>query len=512
MAVSVARLRRAVRREAIGVDVAAAFNLVGVLLLIFSPAFAVPAAVAIGYGESVWPFVVAGAVTVGVGLGVILATRGKERVGPREGYLVIAVVWLLVAAVGAIPYLLSGQDQLSSLLDVYFESMSGFTTTGASVVTDFEGLSRSLAFWRQMTTWLGGMGILVLALAILPRLRVGGRQLFEAESPGPEVEPLTVRIREAARRFLLLYLALTAVEVAVLTAIGGIGLDEEMDFYEAVGHSFATVATAGFSTRARSFEEFSAATQWAVVGFMILAGTNFALMYAAVVRRRLRFFARDEEFRLYVALIAIASLVVFSEVISEGVATGEAAVRQAAFNTVSIMTTTGFANADFNEWTSLTAITLVGLMLIGASAGSTSGSIKTVRHVLIGKILRRELDQTVHPELVAPLRLNGRPVDDRTLRAVIAFVLLYVGIVAAGAVAVLIDSARAEVDVGTFDAIAAAATTLGNVGPALGIAGPMGSFEAYSDMSKGILIALMWLGRLELIPVIVLFTRSYWRA
>ena len=192
------------RSAALGVDVPAALNLVGALVKYVSPAFLFPTAIALGYGESPWPFVVAGLVTFGAGVGLETVTRGKERVGVREGFLVVALVWMLVAAFGALPYLLSGEDQLESPIDAYFESMSGFTTTGASILTDIEGLNHSLAMWRQFTTWVGGMGIIVLALAVLPRLRVGGRQLFETEAPGPEVERLTVSIRDAARRFLLL--------------------------------------------------------------------------------------------------------------------------------------------------------------------------------------------------------------------------------------------------------------------------------------------------------------------
>jgi trk system potassium uptake protein TrkH len=510
--ISAARFRRAARRDLLGVDVGAALNLVGVLLKYLSIAFALPAAVALGYGESPWPFLGAGAVTAGIGLGLERLTWGRERVGAREGYLVIALVWLLVAAVGSLPYLLAGEEQLRSPVDAYFESMSGFTTTAASVVPDIGGLSRSLAFWRQLTTWLGGMGILVLALAVLGRLRVGGRQLFEAEAPGPEVERLTVTIRAAARRFLVLYVAITALEATALTLIGLVGLDDRMDLYEAIGHSFATVATAGFSTQSRSFEAFSAATQWTVVVFMIVAGTSFALMYTAIVRRRPRAFLRDEEFRLYLPLLALGSALVLLELVRADLLAGEEALRHAVFNAVSIMTTTGFASADFNEWTTLTSVTLIGLMFAGASAGSTSGSIKIVRHVLVGKILRRELDRTVHPELVAPVHLNRVFVDERTLNAVVVFVLLYVGLFALGALGILVDAARLEVVIRPIDAIAASAATLGNVGPGFGVAGPMGSYDPYGTVSKLIMIALMWLGRLEIIPVAVLVTRSYWRS
>jgi trk system potassium uptake protein TrkH len=354
----------------------------------------------------------------------------------------------------------------------------------------------------------------VLALAVLPRLRVGGRQLLEAELPGPELERLTTRIRDTARRLWLLYIGLTAVLIALLSAFAWTGVDGEMSVFDAVAHAFATLPTGGFSTRARGVEEFGAATQWAIVVFMVFAGANFALMYRALVRRQARALFRDEELRLYVALLALGSLVILIALAGQGVLSGEAAVRHAVFQTVSIMTTTGYASADFAEWVAaapLAVMVLVALMFPGGSAGSTSGSIKVVRHLMIGRILRRDLDQTVHPELVSPIRLKGASVDERTLRAVISFVLLYVGIFAAGAIVLLIDSTRAGVELSPFEAVAAAATTLGNVGPALGFAGPMGSFAPFSDLSKLLMIGLMWLGRLEIVPIVVLFTRSYWR-
>jgi trk system potassium uptake protein len=509
---TVLRVRRAVRRESFGVDVAAALNLVGAFVRYLSPTFLFPAAVAVGYDESPWPFLLAGVITAGAGSGLELVTRGKERVGAREGYLIVALVWLLAAAFGCLPYLFADESQLSNPVDAYFEAMSGFSTTGASILPDLEGLDHSIAMWRQFTQWLGGMGIIVLALAVLPRLRVGGRQLFEAETPGPEVEPLTTSIREAARRFVVLYVALSALELLVLSFFAWTGIDGRMSFYEAVAHAFTTMPTGGFSTEARSIEAFGAATQWTIAGFMVLAGTNFAVLFATIVRRRPDRLAHDDEFRLYVTLLLAGSAILFLELWNEGIFEGEAGVRHAVFQAVSLMTTTGYASADFNEWTFLTGMVLVSLMFASASAGSTSGSIKLVRHVLIGRMLRRELDQTIHPELVTPVRLNGAIVDERALRAVIVFVLLYIGVWAAGAGLIAADAARAGTSVSPFDVIAAAATTLGGVGPGFGIAGPFGSFAEYGDPSKVIMTVLMWLGRLEIIPVAVLVTRGYWRA
>jgi trk system potassium uptake protein len=297
----------------------------------------------------------------------------------------------------------------------------------------------------------------------------------------------------------------------ILVVFGWAGVDDEMDPFDAVAHAFSTLPTGGFSSRARGFEEFAPASQWVAIVFMVLAGANFALMYLAFARGRFRPLLRDEEIRLYIGLLALGSTILALELLSENLYRGEEAARNAIFQTVSMMTTTGAANADFAEWSVLALVVIVGLMFFGGTAGSTSGSVKVVRHLLIGRILRRELAQTVHPELVAPIRLNRVVVEERTLRAVVAFVLIYVGIFAVGSLALVVESARADVTLTPFGAIAAAATTLGNVGPGVGFAGPMGSFEPFSDLSTAAMVLLMWLGRLELIPVVVLFTRSDWR-
>jgi trk system potassium uptake protein len=504
---------RRVRRPSsrLGVDVVGALNLVGAFVKYLSAVFLFPAVVAAGYGEPVWPFLVAGGLSAGFGLALERATAGRESVGAREGYLVVSLVWLLVAVFGAVPYLLA-ESQLSRPGDALFESMSGFSTSGSSVVANVAELSRSMAMWRQFTQWIGGVGIIVMFLAVLPRLRVGGRQaLFKAEVPGPEL-PLATTIRESARRFVVLYVAITAVEIAVLATLGWTGVDPRMSFFNATAHAFSTIATAGFSPEPRSIESFAPATQWAIVVFMLLAGTNFALLFAGIVGRRPSLLARDEEVRVGLLLLGAASLVVVVALVDAGTLTGEPAVRHGVFNTVSMMTTTGFASADFNQWSPLTSLVLFGVVMLGASAGSTSGSIKLIRHIVIAKMLRREIDHTLHPEVVTPLRVNGAVVDERALRAIIVFVFLYLGVCVAGAVVVLVDSTLRGVDLTPFQSLTAAATTLAGSGPSLGFAGPMGSFEPFSDVSTLVLTALMYLGRLEIVPVLVLFTASHWRA
>ncbi|MBD0329190.1 MAG: TrkH family potassium uptake protein [Thermoleophilia bacterium] len=507
-----ARVRRAVARE-VAVDVPAALNLLGAMLKYLSAAYLLPIGLAVGYGEPVWPFVAGGAVAALGGWALEAATSGKERVKPREGFLVVGLAWLVVPAVGAIPYLLGDEAKLAEPINAYFESVSGFTATGATILDDIEALDRSVAMWRQFTQWLGGMGIVILALAVLPRLRVGGRQLLQAELPGPtEIERLSVSIRETARRLWVLYVALTGMLIALLVAYGWTGLDERMSPYEAVAHAFTTVAIGGFSTQAESAAAFGPLVQWTMLAFIVVAGVNFLRLYRVFVQREPRVVARDEEFRVYLLLLLAGATILLLEILAAGRYEGEEAVRHAAFQAVSIMTTAGFASADYVHWGSLAAMTLLVLMFFGASAGSTSGSIKVVRHVLIGRVLRRELDQTVHPELIAPVRLNHAVVDERTLRAVVTFVLLYVTLFTLGSLGLVIESFRTQGEVAPFEAIAAAAATLGNVGPAFGFAGPFGSYDEFSPLSKGIMIGLMWLGRVEIIPVAVLFTRAYWRS
>ncbi len=488
----------------------AALDLVGTLTKYLSFAALVPAAVAIGYQESVLPFLGAGAAMFVIGLLLEQTTGRKERVGVREAFLVVGLTWLFAAAFGALPYLLSGEEQLRNPIDAYFEGMSGFTTTGATVLTDIESLPRSLLLWRQLTQWLGGMGIIVLALAVLPRLRVGGRQLLEQEVPGPEVETLSSRVRDTARRLWLLYVGLTVIAAVAYASLGWLGLDDRMDLFNAAAHALTTLPTGGFSPEGLGVAEFGPVTQWVVVLFMVVAGTNFALMYRAFIRRQPTALTRDQEFRLYLGVLTLAALIIGVELVTADALAGEPAVRHAVFQTVSLMTSTGYASTDFALWPVAATMVVIGLMFVGGSAGSTSGSVKIVRHLMIGKILRREVDQTVHPELVVPVRLNRRTVDERTLRAIQTFVLLYIGIFILGAALIALDATRTGLELSAIDAVAAAASMIGNVGPALGIAGPFGSYEPFSDLSATLMIGMMWLGRLELVPVIVLFTRSYW--
>ena len=478
-------------------------------------AFAVPALVALGYGDPVWPFLVSGVVTAGCGLLLDQITGPKTgaAVSPRESFLVVALIWLLIPVFGALPFLLGDVPQLSNPLDAYFESVSGFTATGATVLTDVEGLSRSMLFWRQFSHWLGGMGIIVLAVAVLPRLRIGGRQLLQSELAGPtEIERFTETIRETARRLWTLYAGLTVVAILALAVLGWTGLDPAMTLYDAVCQALSVVALGGFSSRNISVAAFAPVTQYVLLLLMLLAGVNFLRLYRVVIQRHVHILGRDEELRLYLAFAFVGSALITTELLAGDFASGEAAIRHGTFQAVAVMTTTGFGTADSTLWGPLATMTLLLLMFVGASAGSTGGSIKVVRHLLLFKLVRRELEQAIHREAVVPIRANGVVVDERALRSAVVFVLLYVLTFALGTLALLIDARAAGTELAAFEAIGASAACIGNVGAAFGFAGPFGSYEPFSDLSTVVLTVLMWLGRVEIIPIAVLLGRSYWRA
>ena len=388
--------------------------------------------------------------------------------------------------------------------------MSGFTTTGSSVMADIASHGRGILFWRALTQWLGGMGIIVLALAVLPRLSAGGRSLMENESPGPEFDKLAPRIADTAKRLWFLYIGITAVGIALLTIIAYAGLAPGFDFYDAVVHTFTAMATGGFSPEPRSIEPFGAWVQWVLVLLMFSAGMNFALWYRGLFRTP-RWFLRDEEFRLYVAFMVVASAVLAWMLYGDQFHDLEGSIRHATFQVVTTMTTTGYASTDFALWPALGLYVLVILMFIGGSAGSTGGAIKVVRFLIIGRALRREIETAAHPQHVKPIRVTGKSVEEEVVRAALAFVLLYVLVFALGVAILLVDAEARGLELGPFDAVAAAATTIGNVGPGFGFAGPFGSFAPFSDLSTLTMIVLMWVGRLELIPVLVLLTRAYWR-
>lgn len=499
------------RPAPLAVDVLAALNLVGSLIKYLGPASLVPAVFALAHEESVWPFLVAGVAVSSAGLALERFTQGAQEVGIREAYLVICLTWLIAAVYGALPYMLEG-GQLSRPVDALFEGMSGFTTTGASTATDIAALPVSIQIWRQLTVWLGGIGVVALGLAVLPRLRVGGRQLLESELAGPGIDSVPGRIRDTVRRFAKLYLGLTVAGFLALGLPGWLGADGVMDTYQAFAHTLSTLGTGGFSTEPRSMEAFGALTQWTVIVFMIVAAANFVLLYRALIQRRAREALRDEELRLYLAVLVVGSAIVSASVWAFGSQQGELGVRAGVFQVTSVVTTTGYWTVDYDHWPLVALMTLALLFFVGGCSGSTAGSIKIVRHLVLARLLGREVVRTVHPELVRPVRFNGAVIDQQTLLSVISFVLIYVGVFVLGTGVLALDgSFEGRPHTGALDLIYASASSLGNSGMGLGAAGSRGSFATFGDPSTVAMTVLMWVGRLEILPVLVLLRRSYWR-
>ncbi|MDS0293156.1 TrkH family potassium uptake protein [Halogeometricum luteum] len=504
------------------VDYRSSLSFIGKVLQYLAITPLLPIVVALYYGESILPFVVTSAVMVGVGFS-LERLRPDPDLGHREGFLFVSLTWLVVPVVGMLPYLIAGNGTVAQPVNALFESMSGFTTTGSTLLGEisFERHSRSILMWRQLTQWLGGMGILVLMIAILPELSVGGAQVIREESPGLTVEKLTPRIQDTARALWGIYAGFTVLAVVVYYGLHLLGVAPNMDFYNAVSHALTTLPTGGFSPEARSVEAFSPAVQWAVTAFMIVAGTNFALFWY-VLRGEPRRLVKNVEFRSYlVAMAAVSAL--FTGLLFTGVGLAEVpriapvagdfenALRQAVFQTVAIVTTTGYASMDFNTWDQSAQLALLFAMFLGGSAGSAAGSIKIVRWYLIRKSLSRELFQSVHPEAVRPLNLSDGAVDDDTLRSVLVFVVTFLVIFAVSSVLLYLDGLRVGLDLSAIEAVSASIATLGNVGPGVGIVGPMNNFLPFSPAAKLYMVFLMWIGRLEVLSVLIVLTPSYWR-
>jgi len=504
------RFQQAVKRRKIGVSVRASLHALGRVLEIASLALALPAIVAGLYLESPLPFLIP--LAAGFALGYLLerTNRRKGRLGTREVFLVITLAWMAAALVGSGPYLLAAHG-LGHWTDAFMESMAGLTGTNISVLRDPGALPRSLLFWRQFSQWLGGLGVIVLTLALLPRLRVGGREPTIAEPPGQEVERLSRAVKIVIRRFGLLYLALTLAAAFTLAGLALFDFDSHLNVFDAIGLALSTVSTGGFSPRAGSVADFSVATQWVVFAFMALAGANIVLMFRGLVRREGRPILRDSETRIYIAVALLGAAGIAAALDAANVASGWHSIREGLFESVSFLTTSGFTIGDIAAWPLAATAILVGLALIGGCASSLSGSQKILRVQIIGKLLRRELAQTVHPEAVLHVRINHRRIDERAVRGVIAFVLVFFGLLALGVLALELDAARTDMQLNVFTALADATAAISNGGPGLGFAGPKGSFAPFSDLSKLTLSGLMLLGRLEIIPIAVLFSRSYWR-
>ncbi|WP_247009858.1 TrkH family potassium uptake protein [Halorientalis litorea] len=487
-----------------------AASLIGTVLKALALPLSAVALVAFAYGESVVPFVVPLGVTLVAG--VVLERFERRDLGLREAYLMVALTWLAIALVGAIPFLVAGEGTLARPVNALFESMSGITTTGATVVGSFDAHGRSIHLWRSLLQWMGGLGILVLAVAVLSQISVGGAQLMETETQTENVTKLTPRIEGTARLLGRLYVGLTALMVLSWLALRAVGLAPNVTLYQAVAHAFTAVSTAGFSPEPASIGAFSPAIQWVTILFMFVGATNFVLLYFLLKGdpNRLR---HSEEFRFYLGiLVGLTTLTMGFLVVDGQFDRVEPTVRHALFQVVSIVTTTGYATVDFDLWSAGAKHVLFLGMFVGGMAGSTTCSIKTLRWLVVLKTFRRDLFTEIHPEVIQPIRLSGQVVDEGTIKDIYAYVLLSIVIFALLTVFVVVDATRATERIGEFDAMGAAAATFLNIGPAFGAAGPYGSYAHFPDTTKLAMTVLMWVGRIEIMPVLVLLTPAYWRS
>lgn len=436
-------------------------------------------------------------ITILIGGLMVLFFRDKEdrELRKRDGYLIVTFGWLAMSLTGTIPYLLSGA--IPEFTDAFFETMSGYTTTGASILTDIESLPRGILFWRSLTQWIGGMGIIVLTVAILPILGIGGMQLFVAESPGISPDKLKPRIRETAIRLWLIYVVLTGTEL-ILLKLGG------MSFFDALNHSLTTMATGGFSTKNNSIAFWdSPFIHYVIVIFMFLAGTNFTLTYFGL-HGKVRKIWKNEEFRFYSISILIMSVLAGIFIFLSTDFGVEESFRNSIFSIVTIVSTTGYVTVDYTSWNTYLTMFFFMLMFIGASAGSTAGGVKIVRHVILVKNSILELKRLLHPNAVLPVRFNKKPVTKDITFNVLAFMIIYIMVFAVGSVIM------SYFGVDHTTALGSVATSMGNIGPGIGSVGPVYNFAHIPLGGKWFLSFLMLLGRLELFTVLILFTPYFW--
>ena len=474
-------------------------HLVGILTFFLGLTMVFPLLFGLYYqDESVLPLLKSIAVTLGTGLVIYLVFRSAkgEVMSHREGMGVVAIGWTAAGLFGALPYYCGGV--FSTFADAFFESVSGFTTTGASVLINIEIVPRGLLFWRSLTHWLGGMGIIVLSLAILPFLGVGGMQLYKAEVPGPAPDKLKPRIRDTAMVLWKVYVLFSAAETLLLM-LGG------MDLFQALCHTFGTMATGGFSTRQASIGSYhSPYIDTVVILFMLFAGINFSLHYQ-FLKGNLRAFWRNPEFRFFIGAVVIFVLAVSSNVYHTVYETFSEAIRFGGFQVISIITTTGYTTADFEKWPSLSQTILLFCMFLGASAGSTGGGMKCLRIMLLLKHSYKQLFSLIHPRAVTQVKLGGRPISDEVLHSIWGYFVLYLGVFIVSSFLL----AAMGVDVAT--SFAAVAATIGNIGPGLGLVGPTDNYAHIPMLGKWLLIFCMLLGRLEIYTILILFVPEFWR-
>lgn len=472
----------------------------GLVVRVFGLMFLAPLAVALFYGEhrDAAGFAILMAITSTTGhlmrhAGGDAAETAVEAMRRVEGLAIVSGAWLVIAWFAAVPYIWNGLGPI----DAMFEAMSGLTTTGATVFRDFSPYGKSIFFWRSLTNWLGGMGVIALFVAILPRLAIGGREIFFAEASGPDDEKVAPQIRRTAALLWRLYAALTLLQIIALVMVG-------MPVFDSICNTFGTIAAAGFSPHPMSIAGYqNPAAEWVIIVFMFLAGANFAVQYRALAQRDFTILRDDEELRAYTGVIIVATVLVAIAI--WGANDAGAPIRTALFHVLSIMTTTGFASVDFNLWNDQAKAILLGLMFIGGCAGSAGGGPKVVRHVLLAKFTLQELRRTLHPRAVLPVKLGGRVVAAPIIQGVIVFFLFYMLTFAVCSAIVILLGAD------IITGISATAATLGNVGPGFNLVGPMANFADLHPVSRIVLTLAMWIGRLEVITVLVILRAEAWR-
>ncbi|WP_299434645.1 potassium transporter TrkG [uncultured Maribacter sp.] len=486
------------------------FHLMG-LLLLFNGLFMLVAAVVSGiYKDGATLGITLASITsMFIGTFFMFYTRDhKKEVKRKEGYIIVTFGWIVMSISGMLPYLFSGA--IPDVTNAFFETISGYTTTGASILDDIEAMPEGILIWRSITHWIGGMGIIVLAIAILPLLGIGGMQLFSAEAPGPNADKLHPRITDTAKRLWYIYVGYTAAETILLKLAG-------MSFFDAVNHSLSTLSTGGFSTKNASLAYWndSPLIQYIIILFMFLAGSNFVLSYFAF-KGKIQRVLKDEEFKFYSIFILvfsiIAALVIYyqanvpiSEYHPKVLGVTESSFRHSLFQVIAVITTTGFVSADFTNWTPFLTVFFFGLMFLGGSAGSTAGGIKVMRHLLIIKNGLLEFKRTLHINAIIPVRYNDKTIKEHFVYNIIAFFVLYMLLFIIGALVL------GAMGLDFVSAVGGAATSLGNVGPGLGELNPLSNFNGLPALGKWWCGFLMLVGRLELFTVLILFTPYFWK-
>jgi len=472
----------------------------GILLMILGGFMLISVIWSVYYNEtsSIRALVVSSLITLFAGFFFFWATRKNDHqnIGKKEGYLIVSLTWLSISAFGALPFIISGH--IPSYTDAFFETISGFTTTGATILNDIESMPRGLLFWRSITHWLGGMGIIVLTLAILPILGVGGMQLFVAEAPGTTPNRLHPRIKETAKRLWGIYVLFTLIQTALLMGGG-------LDFFDSLCHAFSTMATGGFSTQNDSIAGYSPYIQYVIILFMIIAGINFSLHYF-LLKGQFKKVLGNEELRFYFLIIGLFTLIISIAIFLLHQTGVEKAFRDSLFQTVSIATTTGFVTSNYLQWEGFLWFLIFMLMFTGGCIGSTGGGIKMIRILVLVKNMRLEFKRLLHPMALIPVRINGKTIPTEIIHNFLAFFFLYITIFLLGAGIMTLFG------LDFTSAVGASIATIGNIGPAIGSVGPVESYAHIPGAGKWVLSFFMLLGRLELFTVLLLLSPSFWKS